>query len=49
MSVMNVKKLHAIGGALKKPDPRHMCNPLSGSVSATLANLSLESGLDGVY
>jgi hypothetical protein len=33
----------------KKPVPRHMYNPLSGSVSATLANLSLESGLDGVH
>lgn len=35
--------------AKQKPVPRHMCNPLTGSVSATFANLGLESGLDGVH
>jgi hypothetical protein len=29
--------------------PRHMCNPLSGSVSAAFAHLGLEPGLDGIH
>jgi len=46
---MNVKIYNMRLLRAKKPVPHHMCKPLSGSVSATLANLSLESGLDGVH
>jgi hypothetical protein len=50
MSVMNVKKIqHATACAKKGFSPSSYVQPLTGSVSATFANLSLKPGLDGIH